>query len=119
MSIDESGFIYIYNFNLRTHKYEKYQEIAVDDGSNFTYAGTITDDHQQIVFGNTNGKVYVYQFNETQFSISQVIDVTGEVSSVGLTNDHEMLAVSSASYVFIYKHNGSQFNLNQTIALGS
>ena len=64
LNIDESGVVLVYKFNFKIHKYELYQTITANDGSLETTAGAITDDHMWMVFGNSNGYVYIYTFNE-------------------------------------------------------
>ena len=120
LTVDESGILLIYKFSFKTHKYELYQSIPVNDGSSYTYAGTITDDHMWIVFGNDNGYVYVYSFDGTEFMLNQTIfHQSTLVSSVALTNDHLLLAIANYPTVYIHEYNGTQFNIKQTISLGS
>ena len=108
LTIDESGVILIYTFNLTTHKYQLHQSIYVNDGSSYTYAGAITDDHMWVVFGNDNGYTYIYTFNGSQFTLNQTIfDEDEFVSSIALTNDHQVLAIVTYPHVFIYKYNGT------------
>ena len=53
LAIDESGFAFIYKFNLKTHEFSLHQWYSLS--SSDIYAGTITDDHMWMAFGSSIG----------------------------------------------------------------
>ena len=78
--------------------------------------GAITDDHMWAVFARGNGEIDVYTFNGVKFILDSTIPtVRDDINSLALTNDHIMLAISTSSAVYVYKHNGTKFNREQTI----
>ena len=108
LAVDEYGTAYVYTFNFETHEYDVHQSIHL---SYYLYAGAITDDHMWIVLGKDNGYVYVYSYDGSQFILNQTIfDESQLVSSVAITNDHEMLAIATYPHVFIYRYDGTRFN---------
>ena len=101
------------------NEFTLFQTLTPSDGSFFsTSTGVITDDHQWVVFGTLNGSkvVDVYKFDGQEYKINQTLTFTYQIRSIDITQDHIYLAVGANGYdVYIYKHNGSQFNLLQTI----
>ena len=77
----------------------------------------MTDDHMWMVVGKDSGYVYVYTFDRNQFILHQAIfDEASIVTSVALTNDHIMLAISTYLKVYVYQYNGTKFIKKQEIS---
>ena len=52
----------------------------------------------------------MYKFDGEEYKLNQTIYIA-YVRSIALTQDHSFLAVGTAEYyVYVYKHNGTQFN---------
>ena len=101
-----------------------FQTLSPSDGSSHTLAGAITDDHEWVVFGTrySTRVVDVYKFDGEEYKLNQTIVIGTYVRSIALTQDHSFLVVgTSGYYVYVYKHNGTQFNhlQNFTYSTGS
>ena len=99
-----------------------FQEISPPDGQGSTHAGAITDDHQWVVFSTYSSpySLYAYQLNGSSYELNQTISVVDDIWTQAITPDHTfMVAGEQGYYVYVYKHNGTQFNSLQNFTYSS
>ena len=90
--VERTGINRIYKFNFLTNEFQLFQAIDYD----YSYAGALTDDHLWLVLTNTNGYVYIYTFNGSQYVHKETLNRFSSYATryLSLTNDHLYMAFS-------------------------
>ena len=111
----EDGTVKVYSA-VSAGRFQLAQTLSITGDTSPAFSVSMTDDNQWLAVGKLSGQAYVFKHNGAGFELNETVSVGNDITSVALSDDHQMLAVGTEGDTYIYKF-GSIFTLNQTISL--
>ena len=90
----EDGTVKVYSAVI-VGRFQFVQTISAVDDTSPAFSVSMTDDYQWLAVGKLSGQAYIFKHNGAEFGLNETVNVGNDITSVVLSDDHQMLAVGT------------------------